>query len=149
MATFEMAPTLHVLVYRFHNDELLSAISDIQLKEDLNNYLKLKVSSKQVRPGDNVTIDIFTNPNSYVGLLGVDQSVLLLKKSDPLSVDEALQAIDSGRSTYYSSSVGTYMYNFPHFLASIPNKHTVQIEHINRGFHISAKRSDTYDERPN
>jgi hypothetical protein len=40
----------------------------------------LETSTPQVEPGQNLSISIKTNPNSFVGLLGVDQSVLLLKK---------------------------------------------------------------------
>ena len=33
----------------------------------------------QAKPGEKVDIKVTTNPDSYVGLMGVDQSVLLLK----------------------------------------------------------------------
>jgi hypothetical protein len=42
--------------------------------------VKLELSTLQAGPGQNLDITINTNPNSFVGLLGVDQSVLLLKK---------------------------------------------------------------------
>lgn len=118
IATFEMAPRLHVLVYRFNENKLISAKVDIELKGDLNNYLKLKLSAKQAKPGQNVSIDVLTNPNSYVGLLGVDQSVLLLKQNEGLSQEEAMRAIDNQAGGFYSSNLGTYFYNFPDFVVS-------------------------------
>lgn len=103
-ATFEMSPKLHVIVYRFDGNELVSAKSDISLKDDLKNYLKVKVSAQQAKPGQNVSIDILTNPRSYVGLLGVDQSVLLLKKNDGLTTSEALDELDSYQYQYHSEN---------------------------------------------
>lgn len=38
----------------------------------------------QAKPGQEVTLNVKTDPNSYVGLLGVDQSVLLLKSGNDL-----------------------------------------------------------------
>lgn len=37
-----------------------------------------------MKPGQNITISVYTKPNSFVGLLGVDQSVLLLKKGNDI-----------------------------------------------------------------
>lgn len=42
------------------------------------------MSSNQVKPGSNMEIEVTTKPNSFVGLLGVDQSVLLLKKGNDI-----------------------------------------------------------------
>jgi CD109 antigen len=42
------------------------------------------LSTDQSKPGDDLKITINTKPNSFVGLLGVDQSVLLLKKGNDL-----------------------------------------------------------------
>lgn len=46
--------------------------------------IDLELSSDQGKPGDQVSITVSTKPNSYVGLLGVDQSVLLLKKGNDI-----------------------------------------------------------------
>lgn len=89
LATFELAPKAHLIVYYFKNDEIISARIDIELRDELQNFVKLKLSSAKVAPGDNVNIDVTTNPNSYVGLLGVDQSVLLLKKNAELTAEDA------------------------------------------------------------
>lgn len=49
----------------------------------------LEVNPMETQPGNNVDITIRTKPNSYVGVLGVDQSVLLLRSGNDLSlVDE-------------------------------------------------------------
>lgn len=40
---------------------------------------------EEVAPGDNVNLVITSKPNSYVGLLGVDQRSLLLKSGNDIS----------------------------------------------------------------
>lgn len=44
----------------------------------------MELSTNQTKPGEDLKITVNTKPNSYVGLLGVDQSVLLLKKGNDL-----------------------------------------------------------------
>lgn len=88
-ATFEMAPNAQLIVYYFKGDEIQSATAQIDLKEDLHNYVKVKLGSTRAKPGSTVDIEISTNPQSYVGLLGVDQSVLLLKENKDLNKEDA------------------------------------------------------------
>lgn len=81
LATFAMVPKAQLVVFYIRPDgELVSDRIDIEFSSELANYVKLDVSKGQARPGDEVQITVHTKPNSYVGLLGVDQSVLLLKK---------------------------------------------------------------------
>lgn len=89
LATFDLFPTAHLIVYHFKNDDIISTKTDIKIRDQLNNFIKLKLSDSRVKPGDSVNITITTKPKSYVGLLGVDQSVLLLKKNNDLSIDDA------------------------------------------------------------
>jgi CD109 antigen len=55
-------------------------------------YLKvdLEANPMETQPGANVDITIRSKPNSYVGLLGVDQSVLLLKSGNDLTMVKLL-----------------------------------------------------------
>lgn len=89
LATFDLLPTAHLIVYYFKDDDIISAKIDIDIRENLNNFIKLKLSEARVKPGDTINIAITTKPNSYIGLAGVDQSVLLLKKNNDISIDDA------------------------------------------------------------
>lgn len=93
-ATFEMAPSARLLVFYFKGDDIRSAVAEFSLREDLNNYLKIKLSPLQAKPGSTVNIDISTRPKSYVGLLGVDQRVLLLKNNEELNKDDAFSDME-------------------------------------------------------
>lgn len=65
------------------------------------------MSTKQARPGQEVDITVISKPNSYVGLLGVDQSVLLLRKGNDLDKSQIFNELDeysrkqSSPSRYY------------------------------------------------
>ena len=50
-------------------------------------FLKVEVSvaPDSVEPGKTVDISVKAKPNSYVGVLGVDQSVLLLKTGNDIT----------------------------------------------------------------
>lgn len=56
--------------------------------------IDLELSSEQGKPGEQVSITVSTKPNSYVGLLGVDQSVLLLKKGNDLEKSSVFEELD-------------------------------------------------------
>ena len=43
------------------------------------------MTSEEVVPGDNVNFVITSKPNSYVGLLGIDQRSILLKSGNDIS----------------------------------------------------------------
>lgn len=89
LASFDLLPTAHLIVYYFKNDDIISTKIDIDIRENLNNFIKIKLSDTRVQPGDSINIDITTKPKSFIGLLGVDQSVLLLKKNHDLSINDA------------------------------------------------------------
>ncbi len=47
--------------------------------------MEIQVAPDSVEPGKAVDILVKAKPNSYVGVLGVDQSVLLLKTGNDIS----------------------------------------------------------------
>ncbi len=47
--------------------------------------MEVQVAPDSVEPGKTVDVTVKAKPNSYVGVLGVDQSVLLLKSGNDLT----------------------------------------------------------------
>lgn len=47
--------------------------------------MDIRTTVDEVGPGDNVDIAISAKPNSYVGILGVDQRSLILKSGNDLT----------------------------------------------------------------
>lgn len=102
-----MMPQAKFIVFYVTEDgELISDATDIEFEEDLENHVEIELSKPEVLPGDEIAISISTNPNSYVGLLGVDQSVLLLKSGN--DIDKS--AIFSEINEY--SEVSEYNYGY-------------------------------------
>lgn len=89
LATFDMMPRADLIVYYFKDDDIISSKISIDMRGELPNFVKLKLSDARVKPSESVKIDISSNEGSYVGLLAIDQSVLLLKRNTDLTIDDA------------------------------------------------------------
>lgn len=104
LATFAMVPSAQLVVFYVRPDgEMVSDHITIEFGAELQNFIKIGLSTEQAKPGDDIEITVDANPNSYIGLLGVDQSVLLLKSGNDLSKDQVFQDLkeyDSGPSRY-------------------------------------------------
>jgi len=106
-ATDEMAPSSHVIVYYITSDgEIISDKRKIELESDLKNPIDIQLSANQVKPSADLNITISTKEDSFVGLLGVDQSVLLLKKGNDIEKSKVLEELKefnkgTGYNEYY------------------------------------------------
>ncbi|KAL1124405.1 hypothetical protein AAG570_001034, partial [Ranatra chinensis] len=108
LATYAMAPTAHVIVQYVRDDgEVVADALDIELAGVLQNYVNVDVNPSETEPGANVELKIETKPNSYIGLLGIDQSVLLLKSGNDIVRDDVLSELRS-----YDSSESGMFYPF-------------------------------------
>ncbi|XP_014601165.1 PREDICTED: CD109 antigen-like isoform X2 [Polistes canadensis] len=107
LATYVMAPTAHVIVYYIRDDgEVIADALDVELEGALQNYVDIKISpEEEVEPGKDVSLMISSKPNSYVGLLGVDQRSFLLKSGNDISyekVEKELKSYDTIEESPYS-----------------------------------------------
>jgi CD109 antigen len=85
MPTLEMVPKASVIVFYITDDgEIISDSLKIEFGNELRNFVDVDLSKDQTKPGEELEICVSSKPNSYVGLLGVDQSVLLLKKGNDI-----------------------------------------------------------------
>lgn len=73
-----MAPKAQLLVYFLKNGEIISDRKEIKFDEFSSNYISLETNSVKVKPGTNMRITIKTRPKSFVGILGIDQRVLIM-----------------------------------------------------------------------
>lgn len=94
-----IAPKSKILVfYLASNGEIISDLSEIEFENELENFVNIQLSRSEAKPGDNVTILISSNPNSFIGILGVDQSVQLLKNDNDIqesTVFEEMKKFDT------------------------------------------------------
>lgn len=81
---FGYAPKAKVTVYCVKGGIVATSSFTVTMYDDFKNFIDLDVSQDVAKPGDIVDIKVKSNPNSYIGLLGVDQSVLILRKGNDL-----------------------------------------------------------------
>ncbi|XP_058980585.1 CD109 antigen [Musca domestica] len=83
MATFDMVPVAYVFAYlidqagEFHHCHVV-----IRFEKVFQNPLNIIPSLEETKPGAELTLSIETDPESLVGLMAVDQSVLLLQSGN-------------------------------------------------------------------
>lgn len=135
LAAFVMVPKAQMIVYYVKDGEIVSDRLQIDFDDDLQNFvseteqlpmnailtidylqMKIEVSAQKTAPGQNVDITLISRPNSYVGLLGVDQSVLLLKKGNDLEKSQIFEDLDE--------------YNLPFFERSMWRKKRFSIPYV-------------------
>ncbi|XP_017876968.1 CD109 antigen-like isoform X2 [Ceratina calcarata] len=109
LATYVMAPTAHVIVYYVGDDgEIIADALDVELEGVLQNFVDIKLTPEEVAPGENVNLLITSKPNSYVGLLGVDQRSILLKSGNDISYEQVyneLKSYDNVQDSPYANSI--------------------------------------------
>ncbi|GMS92544.1 hypothetical protein PENTCL1PPCAC_14719, partial [Pristionchus entomophagus] len=87
--TSEMAPKSRLIVYsvRPSNNEVLVDATDFKVDGLFKNNVSLSIDRDSAEPGQSVKFKVNTDPHSFVGLLTVDQSVLLLKSGNDITRD--------------------------------------------------------------
>ncbi|EFX86067.1 hypothetical protein DAPPUDRAFT_313404 [Daphnia pulex] len=99
-ATAAMAPVARVVVYYVRADgEVVADALNFDVDGTFQNFVDIQVTPDSVEPGKAVDIVVKAKPNSYVGVLGVDQSVLLLKTGNDISRQDVLDEVKSYDST--------------------------------------------------
>lgn len=95
LPNIKYAPEATILVYCVRNGEIVSTSLSVELRDDFENFIDLTVSSDMTKPGDIVDIQVKSNSSSFIGLLGIDQSVLILRDGNDLTRDEIWSELSS------------------------------------------------------
>nr|CAD2188921.1 unnamed protein product [Meloidogyne enterolobii] len=99
-ATPQMAPKARLVVYaiRSKNKEIIVDAVDFKVEGLFRNNVTLTSNVNQASPGEPIKFSVHASPNSFVGLLAIDQSVLLLKSGNDLTkelVEQDLEEYDT------------------------------------------------------
>lgn len=106
--TFEMVPKANFYIHYIFDNDLRFEETTIKLEKEFENSINIS-APLQAKPGEDVKLKIKTDPESFVGLLGVDQSVLLLKSGNDLDKDQIFNSISNyGTSTPWQRGFGRY-----------------------------------------
>ncbi|XP_037958039.1 alpha-1-inhibitor 3-like isoform X2 [Teleopsis dalmanni] len=91
--TYSMLPKIDLMVYNIHNNEFRFDEITIDIDGDFKNSIDITAQA-EAQPGEDVNLQINTDPGSFIGLLGVDQSVLLLKSGNDLNKEQIFKSFD-------------------------------------------------------
>ncbi|XP_043975302.1 alpha-2-macroglobulin-like protein 1 isoform X1 [Gambusia affinis] len=84
----DLAPVAQVIVYSLMaNGEMVADSQDFPIQLCLSNKVSLKFSSVQQLPAEQTTLTLKANPKSLCSVRAIDQSVLLLKPEQEITVD--------------------------------------------------------------
>ncbi|CAD6199103.1 unnamed protein product [Caenorhabditis auriculariae] len=105
-ATSLMAPKSRLVVYavRPSNGEVLVDALDFEVDGLFQNRVSLSVDRQSAEPGQPVKFKVTADPDSFVGLLAVDQSVLLLKSGNDITPEMVESDIEEYDSTGYANN---------------------------------------------
>ncbi|CEF64943.1 CD109 antigen [Strongyloides ratti] len=95
-ATNQMAPKSRLLIYsvRDGNKEIMVDALDFKVDGLFQNEVSLSIDKTSVEPGEDLKFTVKAAPDSYIGLLAVDQSVLLLKSGNDITKDIIEQDVE-------------------------------------------------------
>ncbi|XP_037711799.1 CD109 antigen isoform X3 [Drosophila subpulchrella] len=106
--TFSMVPKATIYIHYIFNGDLYFEEKSIDFEKDFLNSIDIS-APVGAKPSEEVKLRVKTDPDSFVGLLGVDQSVLLLKSGNDLSQDEIFNGLNKYQtSTPWQSGYGRY-----------------------------------------
>ncbi|XP_015807589.3 alpha-2-macroglobulin isoform X2 [Nothobranchius furzeri] len=102
----DLAPYAQVVVYTLMpSGELVADSQDFPIQLCLKNQVSLKFSSLQVLPAEKTTLTLKASPKSLCSVRAIDQSVLLLKPEQELTVDYVYNQLTNQRLSGYSFEI--------------------------------------------
>ncbi|KAM6959235.1 alpha-2-macroglobulin [Aplochiton taeniatus] len=105
----DLAPVAQVVVYTvMPNGETVADSMDFPIQPCLKNKVSLSFSSEQALPAEKTSLKLQAHPGSLCSLRAIDQSVLLLKKEQELSVDSLFAQLPVQKMDGYSYVVEDY-----------------------------------------
>ncbi|XP_065357540.1 CD109 antigen-like isoform X6 [Calliphora vicina] len=135
--SFEMVPESHLYVYFVLDGDLKFQEISLNFPKEFLNKIEI-TAPKQAKPSEEVTLNIKTDPDSFVGLLGVDQSVLLLQSGNDLDSNKIINDLSTyDTTTPYIRGYGTY-----------PGKASGLITQTNANYPYSTDYPRIYYSRP-
>ncbi|RWS04405.1 CD109 antigen-like protein, partial [Dinothrombium tinctorium] len=110
------APRTRVLVHRFCNGSLKAEAVEVDVKGVMRTPVNVSTNVKETKPGLPVEVTVHTSPDSSVGLLGIDQRMLLLKSGNDIEEKDITQGVKrylgcNGQRDFYSCSPRTDFYD--------------------------------------
>ncbi|XP_053958535.1 thioester-containing protein 1 allele S3-like [Anastrepha ludens] len=92
--TYEMMPKAHILVYFFKNGKMFYYETAFLVQKEFQNKISID-TLETTKPGTFISVAVETDPNSYVGLLGMDKSTLLLRSGNDFDAEMIFNGLEN------------------------------------------------------
>ncbi|CAG2179489.1 unnamed protein product, partial [Oppiella nova] len=102
MAVHRMAPKARILCYyvREDNEEVVADAMDFEVDGLFRTDVSIDTDLNKAEPGAQVAVRVNTKPDAWVGIVGVDQSVLLLKSGNDMTREAVIQELQTYDTTF-------------------------------------------------
>lgn len=112
---FDYAPQSMIVVYHIKDRKIVSDYLSIDFSPsgDFKNFVELDVVPGTAKPGQIVDVNIKSNPNAFIGLLGIDKSVNILKSGNDLTRAEIWRQLKESLQVKRRNFVGLGIRNRP------------------------------------
>ena len=102
MAVHRMAPKARILCYyvREDNEEVVADAMDFEVDGLFRTDVSIDTDLKEAEPGAQVAVRVNTKPDAWVSIVGVDQSVLLLKSGNDMTREAVIQELQTFDTTF-------------------------------------------------
>ncbi len=94
-AVAEAAPRCRVIVYTILDGEVLADAVEFEVAGTLTNYVEIFSSRKNILPGKDVTVNVKSQPNSFVGIMAIEKSVLPYSSSHDITMSDVVNELRS------------------------------------------------------
>ncbi|XP_011185797.3 CD109 antigen isoform X2 [Zeugodacus cucurbitae] len=95
--TYEMMPEAHMFVYFFKNGNMVYYETTFSVKSEFQNTIFLD-TPETIKPGIILSLNVFTEPNSYVGLLGMEENAFNLQSENNLNAKQIFRDLSNVQS---------------------------------------------------
>ncbi|XP_070502088.1 thioester-containing protein 1 allele R1-like [Chironomus tepperi] len=113
--SFKYAPATQIIAYYIKaNGDFITTTASVDLVKELPNYLKISPSTQDVKPGEEISLDIESKIGSKVSLFAMDQRLLMLRQGHNFTKQEVITDISKYNElrVRHQPRTAEYEYNF-------------------------------------
>ena len=97
----EAAPRCRVIVHTTVDGEVLADAVEFEVAGTLSNFVEIFSSRKSQLPGKDVTVNVKTQPNSFVGIMAIEKSVLPFASNHDITMSDVVDELRTYDSASY------------------------------------------------
>ena len=88
------APKVEIIVFCVRDRKIVSTHLTLDIHDNPKNFIELNVTPDTVKIGQSVDISVKSNANSYIGLLGMDESQLQMRANNDINQEDIFNELE-------------------------------------------------------